>query len=350
MRKTLLILLFFNALCNQQTKAQDPRFSQFYASPWTLNPAMTGVFNGQWRLAAIYRDQWSSIIAPQPFRTYSAAFDLRVPVGEVDYAAFGIGAMHDEAGVARFSQNKAHIGGSFIKQLAGGSQRTNHFLSAGAQLGFGQHSLDWGRLWFSRQFDPNTETPNTGLGNGEPAQNGNTNTYLDFNAGLLYYNMFGTEGGSFYLGAAMHHLNQPNVSFTGNNGQTLYRRWTAMTGAQLPVNEHFAWMPAVMVMQQGPSFETNAGMNIRYSNNDVNELALRAGAWARIGNRLNDDLLMDAIILTGMVEWNKMVIGLSYDLTVSSLASSNSSRGAFELSFIYMQPGNRKGRIQCPEF
>ncbi len=350
MRKTILHLLFLTGLCITQAEAQDPRFSQFYASPWTLNPAMTGVFNGQWRLATIYRDQWSSIIAPQPFRTYAAAFDYRLAVGRADYAAFGLGAMHDEAGVARFSQNKAHLGGAFIKQLAGGRQRSAHFLSAGAQLGFGQHSLDWGRLWFSRQFDPNTETPNPGLGNGEPAQNGNTNSYLDFNAGLLYYNMFGTQGGSFYVGAAMHHLNQPNVSFTGNNGQTIYRRWTSMIGAQLPVSERFAWMPAAMIMQQGPYFEANTGVNIRYSNNDLNELALRAGVWARMANRLDNGLLMDAIILTGMVEWNQMIIGLSYDLTVSKLAAANSSRGAFELSFIYQKPSNRRGRIECPEF
>jgi len=28
----------------EEAKAQDPRFSQFYAAPSQLNPAMTGVF------------------------------------------------------------------------------------------------------------------------------------------------------------------------------------------------------------------------------------------------------------------------------------------------------------------
>ncbi|MBK8196405.1 MAG: type IX secretion system membrane protein PorP/SprF [Lewinellaceae bacterium] len=39
-----------------QTSAQDPRFSQYYASPWNLNPAMTGLFNGRWRVTANYRE------------------------------------------------------------------------------------------------------------------------------------------------------------------------------------------------------------------------------------------------------------------------------------------------------
>ena len=34
------------------TQAQDPHFSQFFASPLVLNPAYTGKFNGTWRLTA----------------------------------------------------------------------------------------------------------------------------------------------------------------------------------------------------------------------------------------------------------------------------------------------------------
>ncbi|MEO6760002.1 MAG: type IX secretion system membrane protein PorP/SprF, partial [Saprospiraceae bacterium] len=63
-----------------EMSAQDPRFSQYYASPWNLNPAMTGVFNGRWRATANYRDQWNSFLSPVPFRTYSAAFETRFNV------------------------------------------------------------------------------------------------------------------------------------------------------------------------------------------------------------------------------------------------------------------------------
>ncbi|HRI61516.1 MAG TPA: type IX secretion system membrane protein PorP/SprF, partial [Saprospiraceae bacterium] len=85
----LLLVLLLSVL--DQISAQDPRFSQFYASPWNLNPAMTGLFNGRWRATANYRDQWSSFLNPVPFRTYAAAFDARFEVGRNDYAAFGIG-------------------------------------------------------------------------------------------------------------------------------------------------------------------------------------------------------------------------------------------------------------------
>ncbi len=349
--KPIVLFAFFCVAFLPLAQAQDPRFSQYYASPWNLNPAMGGVFNGRWRVTANYRDQWNSFLAPVPFRTYAASFDTRFNVGNNnDYAAFGLGAMHDEAGTARYTQNKVQLGGSFIKQLSGGGYyEAEHYLAAGAQLGMGQNSIDWGRLWFSRQFDAGLEAPNAGLASGEPGSNASTNIYLDFNAGLLWYMNFG-EGGFAYAGAAMHHLNAPKISLIGDGGETLYSRWSAHAGGQLPVTENFALLPGVQVMRQGPSFETDLGLNLRYSNNDDHELALRFGAWARVGNKLNKGLGMDAITIVGMLELDRYMLGLSYDITTSSLTTANNSRGAFELSFTYFHPEHRRQRVICPKF
>jgi type IX secretion system PorP/SprF family membrane protein len=332
-----------------QASAQDPRFSQFYASPWNLNPAMTGLFNGRWRVTANYRDQWNSFLNPVPFRTYAAAFDYRMEVGRDDYAAFGIGAMHDEAGTARYMQNKVQIGGAFLKQLTGGRYRAQNYLSAGAQLGFGQNSIDWSRLWFSRQFDPANEIPDTGLPNGEANADADSKAYLDFNAGLLWYMLFG-EGGFVYAGGALHHINAPTISINADDSETLYSRWSGHAGGQFPLTENFGVLPGVLVMKQGPAFETDFGVNFRYSNNDLNELALRAGAWARLGNKLDEGVQMDAITVVGMLELNRWMLGLSYDITTSSLTAANNSRGAFELSLTYFHPGERRQKIICPKF
>ncbi|MFM8373256.1 MAG: type IX secretion system membrane protein PorP/SprF, partial [Bacteroidota bacterium] len=60
-RPIVIFTLFISFL--GELKAQDPRFSQYYASPWNLNPAMTGLFNGSWRITGNYRDQWGSFLA-----------------------------------------------------------------------------------------------------------------------------------------------------------------------------------------------------------------------------------------------------------------------------------------------
>jgi len=346
--KPVLCVVFLFVLASS-LKAQDPRFSQYYASPWNLNPALTGVFNGRWRATLNYRDQWNSILSPVPFRTYSAAYEYRANEVNDDYASFGIGAMHDEAGTAKYVQNKVHLGGAFLKKLSGGPRRASNYLSAGAQLGIGQNSIDWSQLWFSRQFDPTTQTPDLNAANGEANTNASSKAYVDFNAGLLWYMVFDNDG-YFYAGGAMHHLNSPVISLVQSNSVTLYSRWTAHAGGQFPLSHNLSLMPSILVMRQGPSFETNPGLNVRYSNNDYNELAVRAGVYTRVSNKLNKGVHTDAVTVVGMLEMNRWTLGLSYDITVSKLALANNHRGAFEVSLMYFQPAEKRSRVVCPRF
>ncbi len=330
---------------------QDPRFSQFFASPWNLNPALVGAFEGRWRAVLNYRDQWSSLLSPVPFRTFSAAAELRWGVGAHDFFALGLGALHDEAGTARFSQNKVHLGGAFLKRLSGGPRQTTHVLSAGAQWGFGQNSLDWGRLWFSRQFDPQREVPDLTAPNGEPNAGANSDPYWDFNAGLMWYAVSRRNTGFWTAGVAWHHLNRPNIALLADNpSERLYLRWTLHTNGLLPLSEAMGLMPGLLLMRQGPAFEATVGTGIRYANNDRNELALRTGAWLRLVNRLDRGLQTDALVAVVMLELERWMLGLSYDVTTSSLARVNQSRGAFELSLSYYHPAEKRARITCPRF
>ena len=71
--------------------AQDPAFSQFFASPLSLNPALTGKFNGTVRVAGNYRNQWPQI--DNAFITSTVSIDGNIlashlPAGD----AWGIGA------------------------------------------------------------------------------------------------------------------------------------------------------------------------------------------------------------------------------------------------------------------
>jgi hypothetical protein len=59
MRKLFLTFLILISVLS--LKAQDPNFSQFFASPLTLNPALTGKFDGVFRIAGNYRNQWPTI-------------------------------------------------------------------------------------------------------------------------------------------------------------------------------------------------------------------------------------------------------------------------------------------------
>ena len=78
---------------------------------------MTGVFEGRWRINGNYRDQGSSILGSNPFRTAAAAFDMRYNVVGNDYFAFGVSAMRDEVGIGNLVTNRGHLNISYIKQM-----------------------------------------------------------------------------------------------------------------------------------------------------------------------------------------------------------------------------------------
>src|SRR6187549_3041927 len=97
MRKAFVIIIAL-VLLKTELSAQDPHFSQFFASPLTLNPALTGKFDGLFRVAGNYRDQWPAI--SKAFITSTISVDmgiLRNKLSETDTWGIGIMGMTDRA-------------------------------------------------------------------------------------------------------------------------------------------------------------------------------------------------------------------------------------------------------------
>ncbi|MBR9921961.1 MAG: type IX secretion system membrane protein PorP/SprF [Bacteroidetes bacterium] len=342
---TLIALCFFGFLA----EAQDPHYAQFYAAPLQTNPAMTGVHSGRFRVALNYRDQWSSVLDNNPFRTVGASFDIRHRVGRSDYIAYGFNALRDEAGPANYTRTSGHLNLAFLKQLNGSRYRTNdQFLVAGAQVGLGQHALDYNNLWFSNQFDTGTSSVDQSLASGENFDQ-TSSAYLDINAGLLYYALFG-DNASLYIGGALHHINGPNLSFRPGPSEPIYMRWLTQIGGEIPFSDEMSLLPAVIVQSQGPSFTTIFGANLRFTNRDWREVAIRAGVWTQLSNELDSGSAVPTYIVTSILEMGRLNIGLSYDVNAGTLSQPTNSRGAFEISLIYVHPSERRERVKCPKF
>jgi len=344
-----VILVVIASFFITESYAQDPRFSQFYASPLQLNPAMTGVFAGQWRATINYRDQWASILNNNPFRTMAASFDMRYNVLKRDYVAFGVSVLGDQSGVSNFRQTRGNISASYLKQVGGsGYGPGSQYLVAGTQVGLGQNSFDYTNLWFSEQFDNESEILNTNNSNGENAYDA-TAVFLDINAGLLWYAVI-DDNTSVYAGGAINHVNAPNITLLDGQNEVLYMRWVGHAGGEIPLSSELSLLPAFAVMGQGPSLSASAGANIRYTNNDWNEIAIRMGLWTHISNKFETGFHTDAITFAAILELDRWNLGFSYDINASSLTSATNSRGAYELSLIYTQPENRRVRVSCPNF
>src|SRR5690625_4984932 len=121
------LFLWFSA------NTQDIHYSQFYMAPLHLNPAMAGVMNCNSRMIVNYRNQWATVLT-NPYNTFSASYDQKVPVGREDYFGWGASAWGDVAGETKYKQFMGRLTGSFSKKLFGDRNRS-HYLVAGADVG-----------------------------------------------------------------------------------------------------------------------------------------------------------------------------------------------------------------------
>ena len=60
--KPILIVLTLFFFTSTKALAQDAVYTQWENMPLTINPALTGNFDGLLRLRAQYRNQWASIL------------------------------------------------------------------------------------------------------------------------------------------------------------------------------------------------------------------------------------------------------------------------------------------------
>src|SRR5688572_28283272 len=112
-----IILFTFNFCLLTLVQAQDIHFSQYNGSLLNLNPALTGLFDGDYRVNAIYRSQWQSV--PVPYKTFGFGADMRYKPKSFKADCIGIGLQfnNDQAGDAFYTTNQVYLSGSYIHKL-----------------------------------------------------------------------------------------------------------------------------------------------------------------------------------------------------------------------------------------
>ena len=333
MRKLFLFLTVL--LVTGTLKAQDPHFSQFFASPLTLNPAFTGKFDGIWRLAANHRDQWPSI--PKAYVTTSASIDfpiLRSKVPEGDVFGVGFSGVSDASANSQLKLSYGSISLSYHKALDENGYNT---IGAGFQGTYSSLNLDISKLTFEDMLQQNGFTGSTH----EVLTNGNNQNYVDVNAGLLYS---GSTNGlnNFYLGASMYHINKPKVSFLDNSWY-LTGRVTVHAGGTFPINDMLSLSTSVIHQRQNKASETmlGAALGIGANSDAERPTTVSIGSWMRVN---------DAIIPYIGLEFGGLRIGATYDVNISSLKAATSARGGSEISIIYIRKPLEEKGIPCPKF
>jgi type IX secretion system PorP/SprF family membrane protein len=325
----IILLLLFKA------NAQDPHFSQFFASPLTLNPALTGKFDGNLRATGNYRNQWPTINRAFTTTTVSVDFPImRNHISPTDTWGLGVMGYSDQSANSALKFNYLSVSTAFHKGLdEDGYQQ----IGAGFQATYTNMLLNVSNLKFEDQLTPFGFTGNT-----SEVFNNSTlkNNYFDLNAGILYSGST-TDKNNFYAGVSMYHITRPKQQFTGTFF-LLYPRTTFHAGGYFPVGATGTLHLSGLYSTQAQASEALLGGALQLPVADGEKpTSVYFGGWARLG---------DAVIPYIGLEFDDFRLGATYDVNTSSLKTASQSRGGIEISLIYVKksPGSRG--VPCPKY
>lgn len=331
-RYIVVTLVILSSIFAPKGWAQDPEFSQFYASPAHVNPAMIG-FTWDPRFSVNYRHQYPGF--GNAFLTFAASYDQHF---DNLNSSFGMSVLADRAGEGGI-YNTYYVNGLYAYELKFTSSLR---IKAGVQIGYLQQSINWDKLVFGDMIDPTTG--NTGGISPDLTPERNSIHRLDIGGGLLAYNS------NFYIGASVKHVTTPSLAFTATSDSRndLAIRTSAHVGRVFYVGPKIVGesqlyiSPNLLFINQGRHYQVNGGAYIGKG-------ILFGGLFMRHTVRNTDALILLAGLRAGIVR-----VGYSYDIHIGPLATG---AGAHEISTI-VDLGLRKGADkkirrkksgECPE-
>ena len=360
MKKLKHILIFTLFLIGGNLFAQDPNFSQFFASPLNINPALTANINGKSRVISNYRSQW--ITPANPYTTGTVSVESKIfqnaPGNYVDeITRIGIGGMmmYDQAMLGALKSNYAsfNVSGNILLGGMPGAdysgnrirhrskikmdQSSEQRLGIGLGLIYGHRRLDYSKLNFGEQFngtgfDTNLPTGETALSNMKP--------YFSTSAGLLY--SISSEYKNFELGAAAFHFNKPKQTFLDDDKQYLATRFTVHSNFEAFLTDKIILSTNGVYQYQSAASYFSIGGALGYIlPGDEIKRIINAGIWYWSDN---------AIIPYVGFRYGNFQVGLTYDITISLLKDNPKGAQTFEFCLIFRGKDNEnsKGVIPAP--
>jgi type IX secretion system PorP/SprF family membrane protein len=191
--KLYIILVLVSAFI--EVRAQDPVFTQFLIVPETLNPGFTGSASS-WNAGIIHRRQW-----PEGNRRIDTQY------------AFANNLVTDNLGIGitLLNQNETFTNYNYFKFNGAVSYRINlnynWRLRLGLEGGFGRKDFNFGNVLLEDQIDINDGSISGSSFDPGFLRYNNQINFVDFSFGVL------VDEENAWFGAALKHLNRPNISF-----------------------------------------------------------------------------------------------------------------------------------------
>lgn len=355
MEKLIRIFIFsFVLFCSGFVSAQDIHFTQMHSTPLFVNPALTGLFKGDIRVAGIYRSQWRAISSEANFSTTAVSVDGKIMnlVGNSDWLAAGIAIYTDAVGTAGYRENYFDISAAYNLSLGTSG---NTYASFGAQAGINQRRFDMNSAQFGNQYG--------GLGydgsldSGENFQNDGANLF-NLSAGGIFYQSKSKRQYNF-AGIGFYYLAGSGYSFSGVQMENIPMKMSIQAGTAVQISSFFDLVPGFNFLWQSNHYQINTGNFFRFvlaapKRSNIFR-AISVGPFVRLTGGSESGFSMESLMIATKVDFDDLSVGVSYDFTLSDLSEVNSNRGAFELSLVYTPwfreaSYGRGGAMTCPRF
>ena len=318
--------------------AQEPNFSQFIVSPMSINPALTGSSDADWRTASNIRRQWIGSISPYSTQTISIDGKLKTLEGQ---SYFGLGGMvlAEKAMDGLYKSNFVNLNASYHQAL----DDNGNGISVALGVVNNSTRVDLGGLTFDQQLS------SSGFNQTLPAAEmnlGNSTSFTSATAGLLY--TYDTEFSFLNLGISGYRFIKTKRSLMNDPTKKISPRYSAHADFGTAINETIsANFSALHLIQDGISVTSlGAIMGIQHGASGFEEKKVKMfnlGLYYRVN---------DAITPYVGYVFNGFQFGLSYDVSASSSKSGSVNYKSVELSFMYKKylPAYRRkiGRYNSP--
>jgi type IX secretion system PorP/SprF family membrane protein len=318
--------------------AQEPNFSQFIASPMSINPALAGSSDADWRVVSNIRRQWIGNISPYSTQTISIDGKLKTLQ---DQSYFGLGGMvlSEKAMDGLYKSNFVNLNASYHQAL------DNNGNGISVALGVVNNStrVDLGGLTFDQQLS------SSGFNQALPITEmnlGNSTSFTSATAGLLY--TYDAEFSFLNLGISGYRFIKTKRSLMNDPTKKIAPRYSAHADFGTAINETIsANFSALHLIQDGMSVTSlGAIMGIQHGQTGFEQKKIRMvnfGLYYRVN---------DAITPYVGYVFNGFQFGLSYDVNATSSKTGSVNYKSVELSFMYKKylPTYRRkiGRYNSP--
>ena len=283
-----------------------------------LNPSETGHCEGDWRLNAHLREQWTK--TGTPYQSVSLAYDQKVYYYSI-LIGTGIQAIREQVYGNGLSKNYINLSLAYQHTI------NEYNIGIGMQPGIGYYAFSPTDMSSPNQFNYETGLFDAAISGGEPFEN-DRNLFFNLNLGFRGTKKFDKFQPA--VGIAFLHLNKPKDNiFDSEQTNRMPVQLNMEVSTKYNVSRHFTCQPTIHGFFSGKSrlIQTGSYFYLNTKNEDSKMTALNVGVHYKTGT-------IKSMAFSGGIRLSGFHLQLSYDEFIENQQISNLG-SSFEIVFTY---------------